>query len=59
MDTVQVTVQLDGAALAAARAPRLHHDLVDERADDLPGVRAVVRCRCASNSAIACVYRLS
>ncbi|MEG8029019.1 hypothetical protein QP174_13835 [Sphingomonas aerolata] len=38
---VQVTVQLDGAALATTRAAWLHHDLLDERADGLPGARTV------------------
>ena len=37
---VQIAVQLDWAALAAARAAPLHHDPLDERADDLSGAYA-------------------
>nr|WP_246349010.1 hypothetical protein [Sphingomonas aerophila] len=37
-------MQLDGTALAATRAAGLHYDLLDERADDLPGAPAIVRC---------------
>ncbi|MEG8019709.1 hypothetical protein QP176_00400 [Sphingomonas aerolata] len=33
---------MDGAALAATRAARLHHDLLDERANRVPRCRAIV-----------------